>query len=393
MLSVIVIFYSSIVCLAECNMESANYTLEQPPPPELGIVNITEENYQMFLYSGVDKILITVFMPIIFTIGVLGNIAVIIVFFRIKGMRTVTNHYLTNLAIADMIFLLLAVTDRWVLYVSSKIVNDYSYTSRAFCKTFPYIQDVSIIVSCYTVILVTVERYIAICWPHKFKQLSTRPRALMLCSFFWMFALLYKIPDLFFIDNKQERLRWPEGEEFEQYSTTRTICTYCIDKHEQSCNRFRKSLALDQIMLLMVIPITMVLYTLIVLQLQKLNSNNIRSTSSTKMKKQVVRMLIVTITVYVICITPFRILNLCDILGLTIPPTYIWAIVNIGRIMTYTNSAINPIIYNIMSDRYRFAFRETFFFCFAGYTPVNVEMSSKSRNTRIYTDKTTVNGR
>lgn len=356
-------------------------------------INITSENYQAYLYSRVDRILITVFMPIIFTIGVLGNIAVIVVFFRIKGMRTVTNHYLTNLAIADLIFLLLAVTDRWVLYVTSPIVNDYSYTSRAFCKAFPYIQDASIIVSCYTVILVTVERYIAICWPHKFKQLSTRPRALMLCSFFWVFALLYKIPDLFFIDNLHKTLIWPEGEEFEQYSSNYTMCSYCNDLKVQSCRRFRRSLVLDQVVILMVIPITMILYTLIVLQLQKLNNNNIRSTTSTKMKKQVVRMLIVTITVYVICITPFRILNLCDILGVLIPPSYVWAIVNVGRIMQYTNSAINPIIYNIMSDRYRFAFRETFFFCFAGYTPVNMEMSSKSRNTRIYTDKTTVNGR
>lgn len=357
------------------------------------VIDIPPDAVQAYVYSSVDRILITVFMPIIFTIGVLGNIAVIVVFFRIKGMRTVTNHYLTNLAIADLIFLLLAVTDRWVLYVSSPIIDDYSYTSRAFCKTFPYIQDASIIVSCYTVILVTVERYIAICWPHKFKQLSTRPRAIMLCTFFWMFALLYKIPDLFFIDHIRQTLIWPE--DYEEYAGHRTLCSYCFNPlNDISCQRFRRSLALDQVMLLMVIPITMILYTLIVLQLQRLTNNNVRSSSSsTKMKKQVVRMLIVTITVYVICITPFRILNLCDILGMKISPDYMWAIVNIGRIMTYTNSAINPIIYNIMSDRYRFAFRETFFFCFAGYTPVNVEMSSKSRNTRIYTDKTTVNGR
>ena len=98
------------------------------------------------------------------------------------------------------------------------------------------------------------------------------------------------------------------------------------------------------------------------------------------MKKQVVRMLIVTITVYIICITPFRLLNLFDIYMYYLPPNITWVLVNTARIMMYTNSAVNPIIYNIMSDRYRHAFRETFLCCIPNYMNVNGEASTDRKS-------------
>ena len=348
---------------------------------------ITQEVLQLYIYSYLDRLLVTVAMPIIFIIGVIGNASVIVVFLRIKGMRTVTNHYLINLAIADMLFFLAAVPQFWILYATSPVFADYKSISRPYCKLTMFATDVGIIVSGLTVIVVTLERYVAICWPHKFKQLSTRPRAILVCGLIWLFTCLYKIPTIIFADLYEVNLVWPESSnetDFDQYPRTKVECSYCLPRAHKPCGRFRFSLTVDQFLLLMVIPVTMVLYTLIVLQLQRLSkSSSLRGSagsSSTRMKKQVVRMLIVTITVYIICITPFRLLNLFDIFQHSLPPDITWVLVNTARIMMYTNSAVNPIIYNIMSDRYRHAFRQTFLCCIPSYVNVNGEASSDRKS-------------
>ena len=77
-----------------------NTTENDMGAPSFGnVIAVDETNFPMIVYSFVDKVLIIVVMPIIFTIGVLGNSAVIIAFFRFLYMRTVTNHYLINLAV------------------------------------------------------------------------------------------------------------------------------------------------------------------------------------------------------------------------------------------------------------------------------------------------------
>ncbi|XP_071788969.1 neuromedin-U receptor 2-like [Asterias amurensis] len=352
-------------------------------------INVTDENLHTFLYTTVDTMLVTVAMPLIFSIGVMGNFAVIAVFIRVRSMRTVTNHYLVSLAIADLTFLVLSVPQFWVMYVTSPIIADYRVLQTGYCKMSIYLTESSIIASCFTVILVTFERYVAICWPHKFKELSTKPRAVLLCALVWLFALGYKIPALCFSAAIKTPIVWLISAPKKDYPDSMYVCNFCYPMTSDTCKVFKKSLTLDQILLLMVIPITMVMYSLIVLQLQKLaKSTMIRgsgSSSSTRMKKQVVRMLIVTITLFVICMTPFRILNLFSIYEFSLPPNSQWVLVNVGRIMLYTNCSVNPIIYNIMSDRYRQAFHDTFLCCLPKRGEANHEQSSCNRKTTKYT--------
>ncbi len=349
-------------------------------------VIVSKELLNFFVYSSVDKMLVTWIMPLIFSIGVIGNVSVIIVFFRVRSMQTVTNHYLVNLAIADLAFLLFAVPQFWMQYATSPVVNDFMHLQKLYCPFVMFFSDVTIIVSCTTVILLTLERYIAICLPHKFKQLSTRPRALMLCGMIWFISASYKACEIALTGTVKKRMIWPKEEKYANYPEFAEFCEYC-DRTKRWCRIFRYSLLFDQILILTVIPVTMVMYTLIVMQLQRLSkatTSNRSSSSSTKMKTQVVRMLIVTITVYVICITPFRILNIFDICGFPIPLDSIWALVNTARIMMYCNSAVNPIIYNIMSDRYRQAFRETFLCCLPVIQEMHNEVST-ARKTKYTT--------
>ena len=338
--------------------------------PSLGnMMEVNEDTAPMIVYSVVDKMLIIVVMPIIFTIGVLGNSAVIIAFFRYLYMRTVTNHYLINLAVADLTFLLFSVPQFWVQYLTTPIIGDYTYLPLEFCKINIFLTDSAVIASALIVILVTFERYIATCWPFRFRRFSTKKRTVILCSLVWLFSLTYKVPSLVFSVKVKYALMWdmPPTNSSSVRPQSVEYCDYCYPRNALQCVRFRKSMTFDQLLLLSVIPVTCILYTLTMIQLHKSARATyvtvLEGVTSNIVKKQVVRMLIVTIVVYIICITPFRILNLFNIYEHSLPPNLIWVMVNISRIMIYTNSAVNPFIYNVMSERYRRAFKDLFVMC------------------------------
>lgn len=63
---------------------------------------------------------------------------------------------------------------------------------------------------------------------------------------------------------------------------------------------------------------------------------------------------------FFICLLPFRLLTIIDDWGLQESPEYYYVLVNFCRIMVYLNSAVNPILYNLMSSKFRNGFLRLF---------------------------------
>ena len=74
--------------------------------------NLTEVEY-LAIVLGPQRISLPILVPItlayilIFTSGIIGNVAVCVVIIRNKSMHTATNYYLFSLAISDLLILLL----------------------------------------------------------------------------------------------------------------------------------------------------------------------------------------------------------------------------------------------------------------------------------------------
>ncbi len=324
----------------------------------------TTSDLSQFVYSSVERILVTVIAPLIFAVGIIGNVAVVIVFHHVSDIRTTTNYFLISLAFADMVFLFGAVPAYWGQYLTSPIPLDFTYLGRTYCKIHVFLSDVGIIVSCLTIGLVTLERYLAICWPLLYRSISDKNRIVFSCGMVWIFSFVYKIPDIIFSDLYLQPvvLQWPDDPTYANYPTRFSTCDYCQPRDEKPCQSFRYSLAIDQIIILVEIPIISILYIFVVLELRRLSkSSETQSVSQRSIddKITVIRMLIVTIIVYVICISPFRVINLLDIFGHHLPINAI-VLVHVTRMMMYTNSAVNPILYNIISNSFSKAFRQTF---------------------------------
>ena len=121
---------------------------------------------------------------IIFIIAFFGNITTIIVILLFKDLKSTTNYYILNLAVADLLLCITAFPGRLILLFSSSLLT---------CKfnTFAWIFFFN--ASVFAIFSITVDRYIFICKPLYYCShiISTRSRCWI--SFSWLLAVFLAI--------------------------------------------------------------------------------------------------------------------------------------------------------------------------------------------------------
>ncbi|XP_008301428.1 thyrotropin releasing hormone receptor 2 [Stegastes partitus] len=290
--------------------------------------------------------------------GIVGNIMVVLVVLTTRHMRTPTNCYLVSLAIADLTVLVAAGLPN----ISDSLTGTWNF-GHAGCLGITYLQYLGINVSSCSITAFTVERYIAICHPMKAQTVCTVSRAKRIITGVWIFTCVYCMLWFFLVDIQV-------GE----------------DGHQQCGYRVKRELYLPiyliDFAIFYVIPLLLaiVLYGLIarVLYLSPLpnqpdggattlrrscreppeaakGGRQGRPKSAASSRKQVTKMLAVVVILFALLWMPYRTLVLINSFVST-PYLDAWFLL-FCRICIYANSAINPVIYNAMSQKFRSAFR------------------------------------
>ncbi|CAG5133550.1 unnamed protein product, partial [Candidula unifasciata] len=118
---------------------------------------------------------------------VIGNGLVILVIVKNMRMHTVTNIFISNLAVADVIIGLFsipfqfqaALLQRWVL-------------ANFMCSLAPFVQVISVNVSIFTLTVIAVDRYIAVI--HPFKAGCSKRSAAIIISVIWTVGIGVAVP-------------------------------------------------------------------------------------------------------------------------------------------------------------------------------------------------------
>ena len=125
--------------------------------------------------------------------SLVGNSLVTITFFTDTKLRTRTNYFIVNMAISDV----LSSLTNWPLaaaegFLSRKPTIEGS-AATLVCKLGVYCRAISQTVSVLSLLLIVVDRYIAIVHPFRSIVVTRRSRAALLL-FTWIFPLLFGFP-------------------------------------------------------------------------------------------------------------------------------------------------------------------------------------------------------
>ncbi|XP_074041453.1 pyrokinin-1 receptor isoform X2 [Leptinotarsa decemlineata] len=335
----------------------------------------------------------------IFSSGVIGNISTCIVIARNKSMHTATNYYLFSLAISDLLLLISGLPPE--IY---SIWSKYPYIfGEAFCVLQGFAAETSANATVLTITAFTIERYVAICHPFLSHTLSKLNRAIKYIILIWIIAMSLAIPQAMAFGIVCEEL--PNG---------RVVDDHCICNIKRSVIPHAFEIST---FVFFVAPISMitVFYILIGLQLHRSTVEPSRG-NSVKMRqrvykpvvtyvnsatqvsmvngaenvfpsiliqhevegrknfsktaqstKHVVKMLVAVVVAFFICWAPFHAQRLLAIYGKHTSAHMIKAfqiLTYISGVFYYLSTTVNPVLYHIMSNKFREAFKTTYKQCF-----------------------------
>ncbi|XP_036139814.1 cholecystokinin receptor isoform X2 [Monomorium pharaonis] len=144
--------------------------------------------------SGQDSLLENLIIPLygtIFFLSIVGNSLVLITLARNKRMRTVTNVYLLNLAVSDLLLGVFCMP----FTLLGQILKNFVF-GLTMCKLIPYFQAVSVSVGVWTLVAISLERYFAICRPLKSRRWQTQFHAYKMIAVVWTLSLTWNVPIL-----------------------------------------------------------------------------------------------------------------------------------------------------------------------------------------------------
>lgn len=136
-------------------------------------------------YSFPLLTVITVACTLLFLIGVAGNVMTILVVSKYRDMRTTTNLYLCSMAVSDLLIFLCMPLDLYRMWR----YRPWRF-GDALCKLFQFVSESSTYSTILSITALSVERYLAVCFPLRAKALVTKRRVRALICLLWTVSLL-----------------------------------------------------------------------------------------------------------------------------------------------------------------------------------------------------------
>lgn len=135
----------------------------------------------------------------LFAVGVSGNVVTVLLIGRYRDMRTTTNLYLGSTAVSDLLILLGLPLDLYRLWRSQPWV-----LGQLLCRLSLYAGEGCTYATLLHVPALGVKRYLAVCHPLRARVLVTRRRVRARITGLWAVALLSARPIFFLVGVEQD---------------------------------------------------------------------------------------------------------------------------------------------------------------------------------------------
>ncbi|XP_031562186.1 QRFP-like peptide receptor [Actinia tenebrosa] len=289
-------------------------------------------------YAKHARVLKLTLYVIIFLVSALGNSMVCVIILRRKNMKTVTNYFILNLAIAD-----LALTCICIPFDIPVQEMDYVWPYGAFmCKILYPLQTLALFASIYTLTAVSLTRYWAIV--HPLRRQLTISKAKILIVLIWVFSIIPVCPYIIILrysDNSCD-------ESWENHHTRKIYTAFLFT---------------TQYVLPLIVIATAYISIAGELRKREFVTECLRRQQLEETRK-IVRMLVVVTVLFAACMLPNNIMWMWLDFGQADQYfKYFWEVVAFSNILTFANSAANPLCYTMLNENYRKEVKSTLKFC------------------------------
>ncbi|XP_066998582.2 neuropeptides capa receptor isoform X1 [Anabrus simplex] len=299
---------------------------------------------------------ITIVYALIFVTGVVGNVAVCAVIVRTAEMHTATNYYLFSLAISDLALLLLGLPNDLSVYW-----QQYPWAlGEALCKFRAVVSEMMSYTSVLTIVAFSMERYLAICHPLYSYSMKGLRRALRIIAVVWMISLVSAVP--FAVYTTVSYVEYPPGSG--NIVEESAFCAMLDVNVPKNYPVYELSFVIFFLLPMIIMLVLYVRMGLTIWTPHKRVAGSIhRQIKKNQSRKSIVRMLAAVVVAFFLCWAPFHLQRLLYIHGKGCPnfrEINEWLFYITGCFY-YLSSTVNPILYNVMSAKYRDAFLKTLF--------------------------------
>uniref|UniRef100_A0A3Q1EMF0 Chemokine (C-C motif) receptor 6b n=1 Tax=Acanthochromis polyacanthus TaxID=80966 RepID=A0A3Q1EMF0_9TELE len=300
---------------------------DEPCSLDLHPVGVTTKTY---IYS------------IICAFGLMGNALIMITYMFYKRTKTMTDVYLFNVAVADLIF---------VVALPFIIYNEqYSWLmGPVACKILGSAYSINLYSSMLLLACISGDRYVAIVQARR--SFGARSRAMiysrLICSAVWGFAVALTLPTLIYTKRYDEPVLGAQNV---------TVMCHLHFTEDDTAKVMKVLLPSLQMAIGFLLPLIMMVlcYSSIMCTLQRAQSSQ---------RHKAIRVVLAVVVVFIVCHLPYNVALLNHTLDLFKQRScqaekMKLRVLAISRSIAYLHCCLNPVLYAFVGVKFRSHFRQ-----------------------------------
>ena len=298
--------------------------------------------------SREEKAILMPFYCISLLVALIGNVLIILVFYKYKPIRKSINYFVLNMAISDL-FTPLTIMPFFILKTLSNgtFLNKLTPLSAGvICKLCFFLADSSFDVSIVSLLMISLDRLIAVVFPLHIRLISMKVR--FICIFMsWVVA--FSVHGLYlrlYYFQDDCHLDW-DAESHNHYNVAILVAFFFIP------------------VCLLVMIYGAIAVTLKRRQRQRKNMAKSKRSCDQSSNRQIIGLSVAILAGFIISVGPFVVCHLIKIiLKRTAPPgfeNYPALVFIISRLLLHSWGAFNPCMCFAFSENYRTGLKHVFF--------------------------------
>ncbi|XP_014823681.1 PREDICTED: C-C chemokine receptor type 6-like [Poecilia mexicana] len=303
--------------------------------------------------NGVNAVVGPYIHSIICILGLVGNSLVILTYALYKRTKSMTDVYLLNVAIADLLF---------VLALPFIVYNElYSWPmGQVACKLLHGSYSVNLYSGMLMLACISTDRYIAIVQARRSFRLRSLSSSYIICALIWIFAFLVSVPTFHFYhwyEPSHNNIIWFNGTEEEETTDPQYVCEFKFGD-SNTASIVKVAVPSTQLAIGFFLPLLIMIfcYTAVIITLQK--AKNFQ-------RHKAVRVVMVVVLVFIVCHLPYNLALLYDTVSYfehrdCHAESSLRTAMSVLQTVAYLHCCLNPLLYAFIGVNFRSHFRRIF---------------------------------